>query len=248
MGINPSVEQLVNYCVAYAEYYKQLKMASINNPLLFYQYEEQQIYYKALADRYKAMIPDSTMVGALENSNSSLLQQLQNGGYILYARHGEAKVGKDQANLNLLDCSTQRNLSEDGKRQAVTYGETLRTLNIPIQYPVLVSPLCRTRQTAGLAFGNENIEVDPILLETFHLGGNLNAAEQQRIINDLQSVLEIQPLAGSNQVIIAHSFPQEIGLGKIPSMGTVIVKPLGQGKGYEVVARVSLEELTSFKF
>ncbi|OKL36957.1 histidine phosphatase family protein [Domibacillus mangrovi] len=177
--------------------------------------------------------------------NKPLLHLLRKGGYILYAKHGEATVGEDQAYLNFQYCSTQRNLSEAGRRQAITYGEALRRLYIPVEYPVLASPLCRTKETAELAFGKDNVQVDPFWAEIYKLSGNLSAAEQERILNALRSVLEIQPPRGNNKVIIAHSFPKAIGLGQIPDMGTVVVKSHGQGKGYEVVAQVSLAELTS---
>lgn len=48
-------------------------------------------------------------------------------------------------------------------------------------------------------------------------------------------------LPSNNQVIVAHGFPTEVGLGQIPNMGTVVVRPLGQGNGYEIVARLSLD-------
>lgn len=48
-------------------------------------------------------------------------------------------------------------------------------------------------------------------------------------------------------VIVAHSFPKGIGLSQIPDMGTVIVKPLGQGNGYEVVAKLSLADLLNLE-
>ncbi|MGB5947669.1 histidine phosphatase family protein, partial [Paenisporosarcina sp.] len=152
---------------------------------------------------------------------------------------------EDQPNLNFQHCSTQRNLSEFGRRQAVTYGELLRSLRIPVGYPVLVSPFCRTRETAELAFGKENVQLDPFWVEIYRLSGDLNPKEQTKILNSFNSVLEIPPPLGSNKVIIAHSFPQGVGFGQIPDMGTVIVKPRGQGNGYEVVGRVSLSELTT---
>ncbi|SQB93201.1 phosphoglycerate mutase [Clostridium tetanomorphum] len=159
-----------------------------------------------------------------------LLDILRNGGYILYIRHGEATVGVDQPNLNFQYCLTQRNLSEIGRRQAVYYGETLRSLQIPINYPILASPFCRTIETAQLAFGMENVKIDPFWVEIYRLSGNLSNEEQNRILVSLQSKLEIKPPQGSNKVIIAHNFPQGIGLGQIPNMGTVIVKPLGWEK------------------
>jgi hypothetical protein len=93
-----------------------------------------------------------------------------------------------------------------------------------------------------LAFGEENIQVGPFWFEIYRLSGNLNEQEQERILSSLRSVLEIKPTMGSNKVIIAHSFPEGVGLGEIPNMGTVIVKPRGEGNGYEIVTKLTLEE------
>lgn len=175
----------------------------------------------------------------------SLLDLLRNGGYVLYARHGEATVGEDLPSLNFQYCSTQRNLSEVGRRQAIYYGEILRSLQIPISYPIITSPFCRTIETAQLAFGRSSAQIDPFWFEIYKLSGNLSASEQKRILDSLQSELEIKPPQGSNKVIIAHSFPKGVGLGQIPNMGTVIVKPLGQGKGYEIINKLSLGDLAN---
>lgn len=177
--------------------------------------------------------------------NSSLLNLLRSGGYILYAKHGEATVGEDLPNLNYYYCNTQRNLSEVGRRQAIYYGQLFRMWGIPVSYPILTSPFCRAIETEQLAFGKTNIQVDPFLFQIYRLSGNLPSAEQKRILDYLQSQLEIIPPQGSNRVIISHSFPQGIGLGQIPDMGTVIIKPLGAGKGYEIIARLSLEDLAN---
>ncbi|WHH60005.1 histidine phosphatase family protein [Petroclostridium sp. X23] len=175
--------------------------------------------------------------------NRSLLDLLRSGGYILYVRHGEATVGEDQPNLNFLYCFTQRNLSELGRRQAIYYGQLLRNLRIPINYLVRTSPFCRTIETAQLAFGTANVQIDPFWFQVYRLSGNLSAAEQRRILDFLQSRLEVVPPQGSNMVIIAHSFPSGVGLGQISDMGTVIVRPRGQGSGYGVVAKLSLADL-----
>ena len=178
-----------------------------------------------------------------EGEKQSLLNSLKQGGYILYARHGEANVGMDQPHLDLTNCYTQRNLSDTGRSQAILYGNTLKRLQIPIEYPIKASPLCRTMETASLAFGAMNIQADRLGFEINMLSGPLNWWEQVMILNDLQSVLEIPPSTGKNRVIIAHSFPKGIGLDSIPYMGTVVVKPLGRGNGYEIVARIPLEQL-----
>jgi broad specificity phosphatase PhoE len=174
--------------------------------------------------------------------NSSILDSLREGGYILYARHGEATIGNDQPNLDFQNCATQRNLSEFGRRQAVYYGEILRYWQIPLYYPIIASPFCRALDTAQLAFGSANIQPDPFLTEVYKLSGNLTALEHARIQNAFNTMLETRPPQGSNQVIIAHGFSFGIGLNQIQNMGTVIVKPLGLGNGYEIIHRLSLED------
>ncbi|MFJ8236450.1 histidine phosphatase family protein [Ureibacillus sp. NPDC094379] len=174
----------------------------------------------------------------------SLLELLRSGGYILYARHGEATVGEDQPTVNFYDCATQRNLSELGRNQAIYYGRVLRALQIPISSPVVTSPFCRTIETGALAFGNQNIQVDPFWINIYNLSQSQNQSNtgKEKILKNLQSILEIKPPNGLNNVIIAHSFPKGVGLDDIPYMGTVIVKPKGPSNGYEVIARLSLAD------
>lgn len=115
----------------------------------------------------------------------------------------------------------------------------------PVKYPVQASPFCRNIETAILAFGQKNIQTDPFLVEIYKLSYNLSENEKQRTLSSLRSVLESKPPLGSNKVIIGHSFPKGVGLGKIPDMGTVVIKPLGHGNGYEVMAKIPLSKLTS---
>ncbi|WP_161840061.1 histidine phosphatase family protein [Anaerocolumna sedimenticola] len=163
--------------------------------------------------------------------NKPILDLLREGGLILYARHGEATIGEDLPNLNYRYCLTQRNLSELGRWQAFYYGQILRKLRIPINYLIQTSPFCRTIETAGLAFGWSNISVDPFWAEINNLSTNISADQQRKILDTLQTKLEIIPPQGTNKVIIAHNFPNQIGLGQIPDMGTVVIRPLGQGNG-----------------
>lgn len=164
----------------------------------------------------------------------------------IVVRHGEATVGNDKPQVIFSDCSTQRNLSQAGRMQAVTYGEVLRKLLIPVQFPVTASPFCRTKETAELAFGEENVQVDHFWLNIYHLNGDLTTAEQESVLMSLSSVLEIKPPTGKNKVIIGHSFPRGVGLGEIPYMGTVLVRPRGQGNGYEVIDQISLAAFMSY--
>ncbi|MEK4660626.1 histidine phosphatase family protein [Priestia sp. FSL H7-0729] len=173
----------------------------------------------------------------------SLINELRQGGYILYVRHGEANVGEDQPGFSLMDCSTQRNLSVIGKEQAKKYGEALRKLNIPVTLPVESGPLCRTVQTAEAAFGTQNVTIKEFWLRIYELSKNIGAEDSKQIVKDFTNEVEHVPPNNSNRVIIAHSFPSGIGLGDIPNMGTVVIKPLGNNRGYEVIGRLNLEDV-----
>lgn len=175
--------------------------------------------------------------------NPALVNSLRQGGYILYVRHGEATAGEDQPNLIFSDCATQRNLSAQGKQQAALYGQKIRALQIPFKTPVVASPFCRTRETAELAFGAGNVQVDPFWTKVYKLSGQVSAEERESTLAGLTSILEEKPPEGMNKVIIAHSFPPGMGLGEIPFLGTVIIKPKGQGNGYDIVDLVSFNEL-----
>ena len=80
------------------------------------------------------------------------IEKLQDGGYIIYFRHGEATIGKDQANVIFENCETQRNLSEIGKQQAILIGNVFRKKGIPVEPLIVSSPFCRAIDTAKLAF------------------------------------------------------------------------------------------------
>jgi hypothetical protein len=82
-----------------------------------------------------------------------LLAALRAGGYILYLRHADTDHSQnDERMTSVEDCTTQRNLTDRGRDHSRAIGEVIRTLGIPIG-AVLASPLCRTVETAMLAFG-----------------------------------------------------------------------------------------------
>lgn len=176
------------------------------------------------------------------------LNLLRKGGYILYARHGEATVGEDRPDLDFGNCDTQRNLSDLGRRQAVYYGELLRSARIPVRYPVQASPFCRAVETGFLSFGREYVQIDPFWAEVYSLSGIVSGFRQEEILFELRQRLERVPAQGINQVIIAHGFPAGVGLGEIPDMGTVVIRPLGAGHGYEIAARLALRDLAYLRY
>ena len=84
---------------------------------------------------------------------AELLAALRGGGFVLYFRHADTDWKQnDTRGMNLEDCAAQRNLSDRGRENARAIGAAIRALAIPIG-SVLASPLCRTVETAMLAFG-----------------------------------------------------------------------------------------------
>jgi hypothetical protein len=124
------------------------------------------------------------------------------------------------------------------------YGTLLRQWDIPIQDPVLSSPYCRAIETAQLAFPAGGVMIDPFWAQINNLG-SMPPPAQARVLDALRSKLEVIPAPGFNQPIIAHGFPDGIGLGQIPYMGTVFIRPLGMGSGYAIAARFTLEDLSA---
>ena len=54
--------------------------------------------------------------------NDNLKKQLKNGGNLIFIRHAYAPGGGDPDNFIISNCSTQRNLNEDGKKQSRKIG------------------------------------------------------------------------------------------------------------------------------
>ena len=70
-------------------------------------------------------------------------------GYVLLLRHSLAPGVGDPVNFRLGDCSTQRNLSAEGREDAKEIGAWLSRRQIPI-YRVESSRWCRAKETAQL--------------------------------------------------------------------------------------------------
>ena len=63
--------------------------------------------------------------------NKKLINQLEDGGKLIFIRHAYAPGNGDPNNFNLNDCSTQRNLKSLGRKQAKDIGCLLYTSPSP---------------------------------------------------------------------------------------------------------------------
>lgn len=86
---------------------------------------------------------------AQEATPEELWQTLSGGGCNILMRHAQAPGVGEPDNFTLGDCSTQRLLSAEGRRQAAMMGEAFREREIPIGR-IYASQWCRTMETAAL--------------------------------------------------------------------------------------------------
>lgn len=93
--------------------------------------------------------PSSESVGQAQPATGWEALQQNQPGYVVMMRHATAPGTGDPANFKLDDCSTQRNLSAEGREQARQIGEAFRRRNISV-IRVLSSQWCRCLDTAAL--------------------------------------------------------------------------------------------------
>ena len=85
------------------------------------------------------------------DSNQNLINELKNGGKLIFIRHAYAPGGGDPNNFDITDCNTQRNLSNSGREQARNIGVFFKDNNIKIEN-IYSSEWCRCKETADIAF------------------------------------------------------------------------------------------------
>jgi phosphohistidine phosphatase SixA len=173
--------------------------------------------------------------GAPAQQSADLLAALRAGGHIIYFRHADTDHSQtDQRGMRLEDCTTQRSLTDRGREHARELGEAIRALEIPIG-AVLASPLCRTMETATLAFGTAR--PSPAVREA----GPLAPGTPGRF-PALRALLSTPVAAGTNTVVVGHAYPYfTLVGGQYLSEGEAdVLRP--RGGDFEVLARLGLKQ------
>ena len=148
--------------------------------------------------------------------NKDLFNQLREGGKLIFIRHAYAPGSGDPDNFNLNDCSTQRNLSEEGRKQAEYIGEFFRDKKIKID-KVLSSEWCRCKETAKIAF--KNFSTNSFLNSFFSPEYSKNKDKQ---IKSLKAYVE-KFKSDKNLIFITHYVLISEVLNYGPSSGEIVV-------------------------
>lgn len=154
----------------------------------------------------------------LSRADDSQLARLRAGGCVVAFRHATAPGTFDPPGMRLGDCSTQRNLSDDGRAQARRIGAWFSARQLaPAR--VRSSPWCRCIDTAQAAFGRA--EPWPALGSPRAGSETTNA---QSLATLRQSLADVATRPGRFEAWITHMFVLSdlVGSGTASGEGLVL--------------------------
>ena len=148
--------------------------------------------------------------------NKNLINKLEEGEKLIFIRHAYAPGSGDPNNFNLNDCSTQRNLSQDGKKQAKYIREFFKKNQIKIDQ-VLSSEWCRCKETAKIAF--KDFDTKSFLNSFYSSRYAKNKDNQIEALNDYIKNFKSK----KNLVLVTHYVVISEVLDYAPSSGEIVV-------------------------
>ena len=148
--------------------------------------------------------------------NKNLIKQLEDGGKLIFIRHAYAPGNGDPNNFNLNDCSTQRNLNVDGRKQAQKIGKFFRENNVKI-YKVLSSEWCRCKETADIAF--KDFSTNNFLNSFYSSKYAKNRDKQVKALNNYVEKFK----SNKNLIFVTHYVLISEVLNYNPSSGEIVV-------------------------
>jgi len=168
-------------------------------------------------------------------ASGATLKLLRNGGYALYLRHGTTDNTRPDRfpAVDLDDCSTQRPLTEEGRKLSARVGEAMRKAAIPLG-EIRISPLCRVKESAAAAFPGKPVTIDHELMYT----ANLTSEQKAPILANTRRLLAAPTALGKNRLLVAHAPNLMDLIGYFPKEGTLVIfRPRGEA-GFEYVASI----------
>ena len=149
----------------------------------------------------------------------ALLEQIRSeGGLVIYMRHGTTdNTRPDRApSVDLNDCSTQRMLSDAGRELSKQVGLYVKQANIPHDLPI-VSPMCRAKETAELAYGGGSVDTGLIY------SGSMTSVEKTPVLARTKELLSLPVPKGTNRLLVAHAPNLMDIMGYFPKEATLVI-------------------------
>lgn len=155
--------------------------------------------------------------------------RLDRQGIVVMMRHALAPGIGDPASFALADCGTQRNLSAEGRAQAVRIGAALRRAGLN-DARVFSSPWCRCLDTAtGLDFG----AVTPLPLLGSFFDQPQIGRERTRDLRAWIATAPDEPL-----ILVTHQVNITGLSGIVPASGEAVVFQRQAGAGLKLIGRL----------
>ncbi len=152
--------------------------------------------------------------------------------YFLLMRHALAPGTGDPGNFRLGDCSTQRNLSAEGREQARRTGEAFRQRGVAVQR-VLSSEWCRCMETAELMGLGAVEQFAPI--NSFFRDRSTEASQTEAV---RQYMFDNSAKPGVT-LLVTHFVNIGALAGSGPASAEIVVMRVGEGERLEVVEAIS---------
>ena len=162
--------------------------------------------------------------------NKNLINQLEDGGKLIFIRHAYAPGNGDPNNFNLNDCSTQRNLNSIGQKQAKEIGKFFRVNKIKI-HKVLSSEWCRCKETADIAF--KEYSTSSFLNSFYSSKYAKNKNKQVKALNNYVKKFN----SDGNLIFITHYVLISEVLNYGPSSGEIVISD----KNFNIVGTVEID-------
>lgn len=175
-----------------------------------------------------AVLPGvSTGQGREAPLDAAALAALREGGVVLALRHALAPGTFDPPGFALGQCSTQRNLSDEGRAQARRIGAWFAQVGL-VPQRVRTSQWCRCQETARLAFGTAE---DWPMLNSLAREGPAEAARDAALREALAAVPR-----GAFEVWVTHQFNIRALSGESTGSGDgVVLRGRRPGEPVQVV-------------
>lgn len=172
-------------------------------------------------------------VRAAGASEADVAALLRRGGIVIAFRHALAPGTFDPPDFKLGVCSTQRNLSDEGRAQARRIGGWFQTQGLtPAR--VRSSPWCRCVDTANLAFGAA--EVWPALGSP---RGYTEATNEQSLRELRRALVAAKAQPGRFEAWVTHMFVLSALTGENSSSGEGLLLHADAAGMPRVVARLA---------
>ena len=162
-------------------------------------------------------------------SDDKILKSLKDGKKLVFIRHAIAPGNGDPNNFDINDCSTQRNLNENGIEESKKIGLFFKNNKIKID-KVLSSQWCRCKDTAKYAFKNFKTfdALNSFYDEKF-------AANEAKQIKDLKNYIK-RWNSDKNLVLITHFVVISSILNTGASSGEIIISD----KNFNIVGSIDM--------